>query len=183
MGPTRSRRSFSLVEVLVVVTLIAMLSATVGINIVKCIQERRFQEAVKVLKSKISNAHKLAKLSQGVVTVCIEQEGQRQKQGLVISLQGEAFTSEKTRRLLGLQERIPDHIILQLEGAQNSAVTLPLLLDFYPYGACYKHNESTQESGLQIITSSRNATSPTIPLTEIPGGNLVNESYALYPQL
>lgn len=172
----RSRRAFTLVEILVVITLVTIMASVGVVNVLGLTRNTRFKESCTLLENKIQNARKLTTLTQGGVTLYLEK-----KEGYMAStIYGEAIPTDRLRQLFKVEDKLPG--IAEIEVCtQTGSRPYPLSLTFYSDGACCFSASADIVDEIKITSGSGNQLSHTIPLN-IPYQNDTTQSKDLYPK-
>ena len=174
------KRSFSLLELIVVFAILALVVSVVGIKISQAVENTRFQESYKLLTGKIELARTLAKFTQGGISLIIERESQ--KNAITIYLDGEALPNAKIKNVLKLKEALPGISHISLDSTQNVPYAWPICLIFYPNGICASHLIKLEGTAtLEVTSSTGNGTPRKIALSQPPDNNLISEGRDLYP--
>jgi prepilin-type N-terminal cleavage/methylation domain-containing protein len=71
----RYKRTFTLIEIIVVVAILALTASAIGINIYQAVEGTRFTASVDSLKDKFASAWELARLARVQVKVCVKKTG------------------------------------------------------------------------------------------------------------
>lgn len=175
----KRKRSFSLLEILVVFAIITLVVAVGGIKISQTIANTRFQESYKLLAGKIELARKLAKYTQGGISITINNENP--KQGMTLFLDGESLPNSKIKQLLHMQTPLPGIFNIKLESEQDIP-SAPICVTFYPSGICASSLIRLDSEATLAVTSSTGNRSPRkIALFRPQDKNLIAEGRDLYP--
>ena len=167
--------SFSLIELLVVFSLLSFIVAVVGINIKETIAHTRFQTSYDHLVDKVRLAQNLANITQGGVKLILVQDNAE----FFLSLDGESFPTVEIKQFVNKKEQLPGIASIHLSN-QNQA--LPLELTFYPNGQCKTTALLASDVELVVTPSSSNRAVRTIALLVPPARQLVAEGIEVYPQ-
>ncbi len=171
------KRSFSLLELLVVIFLLALISTVVGIKITASIRERNFQENFKLLNDKVTLVKKLAKITQGGITLILEK-----KDGSIFaSLDGEAIPTSQLKRALLVKQSLSGISNILLSDSQNNVCELPIMLTFYQNGFCYMHSAVDPKVKLEVFPAYSNLQSRFIEVSTPADAAVLKEGQDLYP--
>lgn len=122
----RSKRAFSILEVMIAIAIITTLGASIAINFYKGYKERQEKDAVDLVESKLRMAAQLAKLSDGEVRVLFDsREGKYS-----ISFDHDINVSERMKANLGRKTALANvrEILLVPNSTQEQA------LSYFPWG-------------------------------------------------
>ena len=170
----RLKRSFSLLEIVVVFALLATIVSIAGIKTYQAVENTRFQESYKLLCDKIALARRLAKSTQGGISLNLEK--------MTIFLDGEALPNLKIRNLLRIKNELPGIANITLESAEVNT-KLPILLTFYPNGTCALDTTNLHEATLKVTSSAGNDSLRKIEISQVLDDTLISESRDLYPNV
>lgn len=177
------KQSFTLVEILVAMSILTLFATVTTIGIVRTTRQYRFNQSCRLIERKITLAKQLATATQGGVTITfkekLDQHGMPTPSQLTMTLEGEALPSEALQNILRLREEIAGITEMRLITSRKEQLsTFPIKLTFYPQGT----NHNLYEE-LQLVSGTAKEKSSTISLEEecTKEKDLNRESNALYP--
>ncbi len=174
------KRSFSLLEIVVVFALLAIVMSVAGIKIFDAVEKTRFQESYKLLQGKIELSRKLAKFTQGGITLTLDKKSP--KEPITFFLDGESLPNIKIKNVLKIKEALPGILNIFLDSTTKPSADFPICLTFYPSNVVATGVITLDEdASLEVTSSIGNQTPRKIALSQAKDNNLISEGKDLYP--